>query len=127
MLFHNGHLETTETLTSRSTAANFRGVDWQGLARANTHPLRVSILEVFGIDGGRTMSASDLSYELRTPLANVNYHLTELAKQGLVALSRRKRVRGATEHFYRLPGDTAHNGSDGNWANAVDTAAHTHL
>ncbi len=49
------------------------------------------------------MSASDLSYELQAPLANVNYHLVELAKQDLVALSHRRRVRGATEHFYNLP------------------------
>jgi len=126
MLTRNGRLPALETTTPPSaTETAFKAVDWQRLARANTHPLRISILEAFGIDGGRTMSASDLSYELRAPLANVNYHLTELAKQGLVALSHRRRVRGATEHFYRLPGDTAqseasrnrrangHNGSNG--------------
>ena len=97
------HLSTT----SPSVAATvFRPVDWQRLARANTHPLRVSIMEVFGIDGGRTMSSTDLAYELRAPLANVNYHVNELAKHGLLVLSHRKRVRGATEHFYRLPGDS---------------------
>jgi hypothetical protein len=89
-------------------------VDWQRLARANTHPLRVSILEVFGIDGGRTMSSSDLAYELRAPLANVNYHVTQLAKHGLLALSHHRRVRGATEHFYRLPETTAKPGANGN-------------
>lgn len=50
------------------------------------------------------MSSTDLAYELRSPLANVNYHVNELAKHGLLVLSHRKRVRGATEHFYRLPG-----------------------
>lgn len=86
------------------TATVYRPVDWQRLALANTHPLRVSIMEIFGIDGGRTMSSTDLAYELRSPLANVNYHVNELAKHGLLVLSHRKRVRGATEHFYRLPG-----------------------
>lgn len=89
-------------------------VDWQRLARANTHPLRISILEAFGIDGGRTMSSSDLAYELRVPLANVNYHVTQLAKHGLLVLSHHRRVRGATEHFYRLPDTPAKLGGNGN-------------
>lgn len=76
-------------------------MNWQLLARANTHPLRISILEVLALDGGRTLSPSDLSYELRTPLSNVNYHVTELNRTGLVELVGERPVRGATEHFYR--------------------------
>jgi DNA-binding transcriptional ArsR family regulator len=76
-------------------------MNWQLLARANTHPLRISILEVLAIDGGRTLSPSDLSYELRMPLSNVNYHVTELNRSGLVELTAECPVRGATEHFYR--------------------------
>jgi DNA-binding IclR family transcriptional regulator len=76
-------------------------MNWQLLARANTHPLRISILEVLAMDGGRTLSPSDLSYELRTPLSNVNYHVTELHRTGLVVLAGERPVRGATEHFYR--------------------------
>lgn len=76
-------------------------MNWQLLARANTHPLRISILEVLGMDEGRTLSPSDLSYELRTPLSNVNYHVTELRRTGLVELTGERPVRGATEHFYR--------------------------
>ena len=77
-------------------------MDWQRLARANTHPLRISVLEVLAMDGGRTLSPSDLSCELRVPLSNVNYHVTELVKSGLIELARQRQVRGATEHFYRL-------------------------
>jgi DNA-binding transcriptional ArsR family regulator len=76
-------------------------MNWQLLARANTHPLRISILEVLALDGGRVLSPSDLSYELRTPLSNVNYHVTELNRTGLVELVGERPVRGATEHFYR--------------------------
>jgi DNA-binding transcriptional ArsR family regulator len=76
-------------------------MNWQLLARANTHPLRISILEVLGMDGGRTLSPSDLSYELRAPLSNVNYHVTELFRTGLIELAGERQVRGATEHFYR--------------------------
>ena len=77
-------------------------MDWQRLARANTHPLRISVLEVLAMDGGRTLSPSDLSYELRVPLSNVNYHVTELVKSDLIELTSQRQVRGATEHFYRL-------------------------
>src|SRR6187455_1494830 len=79
-------------------------VNWERLARATAHPLRVSVLEILGIDGGRVLSPSDLSRELQIPLSNTNYHVTELAKAGLIELVRERQVRGATEHFYRLPG-----------------------
>ncbi len=77
-------------------------MDWQRLARANTHPLRISVMEVLEMDGGRTLSPSDLSYELRVPLSNVNYHVTELLRSGLIELASQRQVRGATEHFYRV-------------------------
>jgi predicted ArsR family transcriptional regulator len=76
-------------------------VNWQLLARANTHPLRVSILEVLSLDGGRTLSPKDLSLELQAPLSTVNYHVTELAKAGLLEMIGQRQVRGAIEHFYR--------------------------
>lgn len=79
-------------------------VDWERLARTTAHPLRVSILEILGIDGGRVLSPNDLSHELQIPLSNTNYHVTELAKGRLIELCGQRQVRGATEHFYRLPG-----------------------
>jgi DNA-binding transcriptional ArsR family regulator len=78
-------------------------VNWERLARATAHPLRVSILEILGLDGGRVLSPSELSMELQIPLSNTNYHVTELAKAGLIVLVRQRAVRGATEHFYTLP------------------------
>lgn len=76
-------------------------MNWELLARANTHPLRVSILEVLSLDRGRTLSPKDLSLELRAPLSTVNYHVTELRDSGLVEVVRERQVRGAIEHFYR--------------------------
>ncbi|HWB68987.1 MAG TPA: helix-turn-helix domain-containing protein [Solirubrobacterales bacterium] len=96
--------------------SSHREVSWQRLARANTHPLRISILEVLGLDGGRVLSPSDLSYELRTPLSNINYHTIELHKSGLLELVRTRPVRGATEHFYRLADDPAEANGNGNGA-----------
>jgi predicted ArsR family transcriptional regulator len=77
-------------------------VNWELLARANTHPLRVSILEVLSIDGGRMLSPKDLSLELQAPLSTVNYHVTELRHSNLVKVVDERQVRGAIEHFYRL-------------------------
>lgn len=105
---HNGH--TSNGISAANQAENGHEqrssvpVNWERLARATAHPLRVSILEILGIDGGRVLSPSDLSRELQIPLSNTNYHVTELAKSGLIELVRERQVRGATEHFYRLPG-----------------------
>jgi predicted ArsR family transcriptional regulator len=77
-------------------------VNWERLARANTHPLRVSILEVLSIDKGRTLSPKDLSLELQAPLSTVNYHVTELRRSKLVEVVDEQQVRGAIEHFYHL-------------------------
>jgi predicted ArsR family transcriptional regulator len=76
-------------------------VNWERLARANTHPLRVSIVEVLSLDGGRTLSPKDLSLELQAPLSTVNYHVTELRRSNIVKVVDEQQVRGAIEHFYR--------------------------
>jgi predicted ArsR family transcriptional regulator len=85
-------------------------MNWERLARANTHPLRVSILEVLSLDGGRTLSPKDLSKELQAPLSTVNYHVTELRDSDLVEVVHEHQVRGAIEHFYRAV-ETSPNGS----------------
>jgi DNA-binding transcriptional ArsR family regulator len=109
----NGHSANGNGATA--TVENPDGslpVNWERLARATAHPLRVSILEILGIDGGRTLSPSELCLELQIPLSNTNYHVTELAKAGLIELVRQRQVRGATEHFYRIPaGSPAMTGS----------------
>ena len=95
-------------------------MDWQRLARANTHPLRISVLEVLAMDDGRTLSPSDLSYELRVPLSNVNYHVTELVRSGLIELAHERQVRGATEHFYRMAENHGNGSTNGNGRVAAD-------
>jgi DNA-binding transcriptional ArsR family regulator len=100
----NGQIAHANGNSSGSGAA--LPVDWESLARSTAHPLRVSVLEILGLDGGRVLSPSDLSLELQIPLSNTNYHVTELAKGGLIELVGQRQVRGATEHFYRLPAAT---------------------
>jgi DNA-binding transcriptional ArsR family regulator len=117
---HNGHSPHPASANGNSNGKALENrhngsslpVNWEQLARATAHPLRVSILEILGIDGGRVLSPSDLSRELQIPLSNTNYHVTELAKSGLIELVRERQVRGATEHFYRLPGSAASAGTE---------------
>lgn len=120
----NGHPPSSHSANGAASSANGAHgsvpVNWERLARATAHPLRVSILEILGIDGGRILSPSDLSQELQIPLSNTNYHVTELAKAGLIELVRERQVRGATEHFYRLPisGASSRSGKERNGARA---------
>jgi predicted ArsR family transcriptional regulator len=89
-------------------------VNWELLARSNTHPLRVSILEVLSLDdGARTLSPKELSQELQAPLSTVNYHVTELRKDGLIEIVGEQQVRGAIEHFYRAIDSGGRNGRKG--------------
>jgi DNA-binding transcriptional ArsR family regulator len=109
---HSGHLKSVGNAAKNDPPASRSiPVDWERLARATAHPLRVSILEILGIDGGRVLSPSDLSRELQIPLSNTNYHVTELAKSELIELVRERQVRGATEHFYRLPSEDSKRGA----------------
>jgi DNA-binding transcriptional ArsR family regulator len=108
----NGHFNPRQNGSSAAESRPYTPpspipVNWERLARATAHPLRVSILEILGLDGGRVLSPSDLSRELQIALSNTNYHVTELAKSGLIELVRERQVRGATEHFYRLPSEDA--------------------
>jgi predicted ArsR family transcriptional regulator len=102
----NGHDGIHANGNGNGKRASALPLDWEHLARATAHPLRISILEILGLDGGRTLSPSDLSQELQIPLSNTNYHVTELAKAGLIELVSQRQVRGATEHFYRIPDDS---------------------
>jgi DNA-binding transcriptional ArsR family regulator len=126
MLTQNGHTQNGHSANRNGTASQENGqrsslpVNWERLARATAHPLRVSILEILGIDGGRVLSPNDLSHELQIPLSNTNYHVTELAKAGLIELVRERQVRGATEHFYRLPRSESTSQSDHGGAPAIE-------
>lgn len=83
------------------------GVDWEMLARCETHPRRVAILEILALDGGRTLSVSEIAYELQFTTSDAYYHVSLLAPNGLLRLVFTMPVRGCIEHFYCLTGHTA--------------------
>jgi DNA-binding IclR family transcriptional regulator len=82
-------------------------VNWEQLARAEVPQLRVSILEVLSIDGGRTLAPNELAYELQTSLTTVNHHTTRLVRLGILRLAHERQVRGTMEHFYCSAAHTA--------------------
>jgi DNA-binding transcriptional ArsR family regulator len=80
--------------------AGDRQLDWEGIARASVHPLKLRILETMA-DGER-WSPSDLATELGAPVGNVAYHVRALREGGLLTPAGRRQRRGAVQHFYRL-------------------------
>lgn len=89
-----------------ATVAASNGVDWEALARRETHPRRVAILEILALDGGRTLSVREIALELQFTTSDAYYHVSRLAP-GLLRLAFTMQVRGCIEHFYCLAGHTA--------------------
>lgn len=77
-------------------------VDWEKVARNEIHPRRYGLLQILSLDGGRTLSPKECSYELHTSVSDVNYHMKRLQRTGIVRLAHTIPVRGTFEHFYCL-------------------------
>jgi DNA-binding MarR family transcriptional regulator len=77
------------------------GIDWENVARAATHPLRLRIMERAAADPGARFSPVELAGEFGAPLGNVSYHTRALLAQGLIVRAGTKTVRGAVQHYYR--------------------------
>lgn len=73
-------------------------INWERLARANTHATQLRVLERM-LEVGEA-SPKRLSDELGERLGNVSYHMKELADAGMIELVRTEPRRGAVAHFY---------------------------
>jgi DNA-binding MarR family transcriptional regulator len=73
---------------------------WERLARAETHALRIRILNALSAD--EASSPNELAKVLEEPLGNVSYHVKSLVKTGFLELEKTEPRRGAVEHFYRV-------------------------
>lgn len=74
-------------------------IDWTKVGRAETHPVRLAILEAMERIGQPT-SPRVLTELCVLDISTVSYHVTQLAKKGILAPAGTKPSRGATEHFY---------------------------
>jgi DNA-binding transcriptional ArsR family regulator len=70
----------------------------KAIAKVFAHPLRAKLLQLL-IESPD--SPNGLAAKLDEPLANVAYHVRELARYECIELVDTKQRRGATEHFYR--------------------------
>jgi DNA-binding transcriptional ArsR family regulator len=72
------------------------------LAKALSHPLRISILEVLEQE---MASPTELSKKLKCGLSKMGYHVKVLRDTGLIQQVRTVPRRGAMERFYRASHD----------------------
>lgn len=64
------------------------------------HPLRRRILRAMLAEEGEA-SPRELAAKLSEPLSGLSYHVRVLAECRALRLTRTKRIRGSTQHFYR--------------------------
>jgi hypothetical protein len=75
-------------------------MEWEQIARAHIHPLRLAVLDAFDTARGPT-SAVRVAEERGEPLGRVAHHVRQLARLGLIVPAGTRPRRGAVEHFYR--------------------------
>ena len=85
----------------------FGQIDWECVARAETFPLRLSILELLAMDGGRALSPKEMADELQEPLSTINHHIASLRESELIQLVHEHQAGGAIDHLYCLSGCSA--------------------
>jgi hypothetical protein len=76
-------------------------VDWETVAKASTHPLRLRIIEAAASGPEGRFSPVELAREFDEPLGNVAYHVRTLVGDGLLAKAGTSPRRGAVQHYYR--------------------------
>jgi predicted ArsR family transcriptional regulator len=84
-------------------------INWECIARVEINATRIAIVDLLQMDGGRTLSPSEIAFELRLRLNNVVYHVNALRESGVIFLVTEWEGGGPTEHFYCL---TGHSGKD---------------
>jgi DNA-binding transcriptional ArsR family regulator len=84
-------------------------LDYQRIAEAFVHPLKLRILALMAAPPPRSAgkgapepgwSPNSLYLAAGEPLGNVSYHVRQLEKAGLIELVAVKQRRGALEHYY---------------------------
>ena len=86
-------------------------LDYQRIAEAFVHPLKLRILALMAEPPPRAApeatpqpgwSPNSLYGAVDEPLGNVSYHVRQLEKAGLIELVATQQRRGALQHFYTL-------------------------
>jgi hypothetical protein len=90
--------------TSRGGANGHNGsdpLDWGALLSRSIHPTRLWIIEAMRVID-RPLSASELEdiFERKQTTSAISYHMTTLAKIGIVKQVEMQQVRGAWKRLY---------------------------
>jgi DNA-binding transcriptional ArsR family regulator len=91
-------------MRGKPSTSGGQSADGEGLARAGASPVRVSILDVLSMDGGRTLSAEELSIELQAEVSTVRYHARVLELIGVLEIAGEELGLDFYERFYRAKG-----------------------
>jgi hypothetical protein len=94
-------LPSSDLAIDGETAEGDEQFDWEWLVSQTVHPMKVSIVEAIRwID--RPVTSNDLfkSFDRPGGIGNVGYHVTELAKMGVLYAVRQQPVRGTKETYY---------------------------
>jgi len=85
----------------KRTLSGGEGLDWDALVSRFVHPTKVWIIEAM-LWIGRPLSASELEkvFSGKWSISAISYHLTALAKRGIVTKADKERVRGAWKSLY---------------------------
>jgi predicted transcriptional regulator len=75
-------------------------MDWERIARAEMHPLRLEILEAIYNARG-PVSAVMIARERQESLGQIAHHVRRLHDAGLIVPAGTRQRRGAIEHLYR--------------------------
>lgn len=90
---------------SRGPNAKLKQIMDPVLAKALSHRLRGHVLATLG---DRIASPKEMADEIEVDVRELNYHVTVLARAGLIKLVRTEKRRGAREHFYALGSPVPH-------------------
>jgi DNA-binding transcriptional ArsR family regulator len=75
------------------------------VGKALSHPLRIAFLRA--ARDRQKVSPSEYARETGEPLGNVSYHVTTLARAGVLRVVDTAKRRGALEHYYAVKGPRA--------------------
>lgn len=79
-----------------------RIIDRERFTRVQGSPVRVAILEVLSLDGGRRLSATEIATELQTGLSWAIYHVQVLETLGFLKVSAEIVSSDSGERYYGL-------------------------
>lgn len=75
-----------------------RSTEERRVAHSVNHPVRLDVLSILF---ERIASPNEMANQLRVALGTVSFHVTELARDGVIELVKTEQRRGAIEHYYR--------------------------